>query len=76
MFLKGVQHMILNKMAYTAKDPSPPTAFSVPKRNKNWRWEGRGRGEGENVHLLTHATARAWVKSVLAKKLLSKGNFM
>ena len=34
MFPKGVQHMILNKMTYTAKDPSPPTALSVPKRNK------------------------------------------
>ena len=45
-----------NKMAYTAKDPRPPTAFSVPNRNK--KLEGGEEGEGENVHLKTHATAR------------------
>ena len=53
-------------MAYTAKYPRPPTAFSVPNRNvlylretKLWRCERRrGGGGGENVHLLTHAPAR------------------
>ena len=52
-------------MAYTAKDPRPPTAFSVPNRNvlylretKLWRCErrrGGGGRRGENVHLKTHA---------------------
>ena len=57
----GGRPSLLNKMAYTAKDPPPPpTAFSVPNRNvlyqretKLWRCE-RGGGE-EKVHLKTHA---------------------
>ena len=63
-----------NKMAYTTKDPRPPTAFSVPNINvlylretKLWRCErrrrrgGGGGGRGENVHLLTHAAMLAGV---------------
>ena len=34
--------LCLNKMAYTAKDPHPPTAFSVPNRNKKLK-VGRNR---------------------------------
>ena len=32
-----------NKMAYTTKDPCPPTVFSVPNRNKSWKCEIRRR---------------------------------
>ena len=33
-------------MAYTAKDPCPPTAFSVPKRNTKLEvWRRRGVGK-------------------------------
>ena len=53
-------------MAYTAKDPRPPTVFSVPNRNvlylretKLWRCERGGRGE--TCHLLTHAAPLAGV---------------
>ena len=57
-------------MAYTAKDPRPPMAFSVPNINvlylretKLWRCgrggRGRGRGgrggRGKKVHLKTYA---------------------
>ena len=49
-------------MAYTAKDPRPPTAFSVPNINvlylretKIWRCGRGGRGGGETFHLKTHA---------------------
>ena len=51
-------------MAYTAKDPCPPTACSVPNRNvlylietKLWRCGRGGRrgGRGKKVHLKTHA---------------------
>ena len=46
-------------MAYTAKDPRPPTAFSVPNINKKLEGGEEGQeGEGKNVHLKTHATAR------------------
>ena len=53
---------IKNKMAYTAKDPHPPTAFSVPNRNKKFEVGRRRReeeeGEGEKFSLKTHATTR------------------
>ena len=50
----GVPRAGKNKMAYTAKDPRPPTAFSVPKRNKKlvvWR-RGRRRknSQSEDPH--------------------------
>ena len=58
-------------MAYTAKDPSPPTAFSVPNRNvmylretNIWRCEERE----EKVSLLTHATARGVGKNLYLQK--------
>ena len=35
-----------NKIAYTAKDPCPPTVFTVPKRKKSW-WCGEGEEEEE-----------------------------
>ncbi len=48
-------------MAYTAKDPRPPTVFSVPNRNKLYLAETKSlRCEeyDKNVHLLTHTPAR------------------
>ena len=54
-------------MTYTAKDPCPPTEFSVPNITKSWKCEGEGeeRGEEENVHLLTHTTTRGVGKKLL-----------
>ena len=56
-----------NKMAYTAKDPRPTTAFYVPNRNKLYLTETKSlRCEeyNENVHLLTHAPARGVGKNI------------
>ena len=53
----------VNKIAYTAKDPRPPTVFSVPNRNKKLE-VGRRRREEEKVSLKTHATARGVGKNM------------
>ena len=54
---------------HVVKDPTPPMAFSVPKRNRKlWCGEGEEEeGGGENVHLLTHTTARGVGKNVIEK---------
>ena len=55
----------LNKMAYTAKDPTPPPPwrFLYLTETKSWRCEEEGETD-ENVHLKTHATARGMGKNV------------
>ena len=54
-------------MAYTAKDPCPPTAFSVPRINKSWRCEEEEEEEGEEekVNLLTQSTTRGMGNNVI-----------
>ena len=69
----------MNKIAYSVKDPHPPMAFSVPKRNTymlsllNY-WCG-DKENHEKVHLKTHTPQGAWVKianSQETKILLTK----
>ena len=58
---------MINKMAYTAKDPMPPPLppwrLLYLTETKSWKWEGEGE-EGEKVSLKTHATARGVGKNV------------
>ena len=50
----------ITKDHITAKDPRPPRHFLYLRETKSW-WCEEG-GEGEKVSMLTHATARAWIK--------------
>ena len=55
--------ILFNKMAYTAKDPCPPTwRFMYLTETKSWKWEGEGGEGGEKVSLMTHASARGMGK--------------
>ena len=62
----------VNKMAYTAKDPCPPTAFSVRKRSKKvgYRKEKKEKKKekGKKFSMLTHATASGVGKNMMDKK--------
>ena len=59
--------LILNKMAYIAKDPHPPRHFLYLRKMKSYRCE-EGEGE-EKVSLKTHATARGVGKKVMVIEL-------
>ena len=69
----------VNKMAYTGKDQCPPTAFSVPKRNKKLGGVKEEKKEKEEekkkrkISLLTHATARGMGKNVTEGREGKKG---
>ena len=61
--LKALQQTLgmINKMAYTAKDPCPQWHFMYLKETKSKRWE---EGEGKKVSLKTHTTTRGMGKNL------------